>query len=57
MVWANFYRVVISTITCCKVIFTVMGTIFHLLIKSEYFFRSQGGFASGEIIPDQHIYL
>lgn len=39
MIWANFYRVVISTVTCCKVIFTVMGTIFHLLIKNECFFQ------------------
>lgn len=27
-----FYRVVISTTTCCKITFTAMKTTFHLLI-------------------------
>lgn len=38
MVWGNFYRVVMCAITSCKVIFTVTGTIFHLLLKHECFF-------------------
>lgn len=38
MVWGNFYRVVMCAITSCEVIFTVTGTMFHLLIKREWVF-------------------
>lgn len=41
MVWGNFYRVVMCAITSCEVIFTVTGTMFHLLIKREWFFFFQ----------------